>query len=715
MQTLFNFSRRRFLQSGAAAAGGLVLGFHLPAGGRLARAAEGEAAINAWLRIAPDDIITVTVAHSEMGQGVYTSLPMLVAEELEVDWTKVRAEFAPADQVYRNRLFGIQATGGSTSIRSSFDHLRQAGATAREMLRRAAAEAWGVPVEACRAQAGRVVHEASGRAAGYGALAGAAAKLEPPAEVPLKKPGDWGLIGTAVARLDVPAKVDGSAGFGIDVKLPGMLIATVLASPVFGGRLKSVDETPALVVKGVRAVVPLESAVAVVAEGYWPALKGLEALAPVWDEGPHAAMSDATIRAELSAALKQDGAVAHNEGDATAALAGADRRLEAAYEVPYLAYATMEPMNATARVTDTGVEVWAPTQGQGPIQHAVAGLLGIAPAQVNVHTTFLGGGFGRRFETDFVVQAVLVSKAVGAPVKLVWSREEDMRQDFYRPAAMARLRAGLNATGEPVAWHVRLAAPSIMSRALPDYVKDGIDPSSVEGAADSPYAFANQRVEYAMRHFGVPVGFWRSVGNSQNAFFVESFLDELAHAADRDPLAYRLGLLGDHPRHRKVLETAAQAAGWGRAAPEGRFRGIALHESFGSIAAEVAEISVAKGREIKLHRMTCAIDCGRTINPDTVVAQMESGIVYGLTAALFGRITIAAGRVQEGNFDSYPMLDLAQMPEVEVRIVESGAALGGVGEPGTPPAAPALANALFAATGKRIRSLPLSRHGFSAV
>jgi isoquinoline 1-oxidoreductase beta subunit len=531
--------------------------------------------------------------------------------------------------------------------------------------------------------------------------------------VPLKKPGDWSLIGTAVPRLDVPAKVDGSAGFGIDVTLPGMLTATILTSPVFGGRLKSVDEAPALAVTGVRAVVPLEAAVAVVAEGYWPALKGLEALAPVWDEGPHAAMSDATIRAELSAALEQEGAVAFGQDDLAAALAGADRRLEAAYELPYLAHATMEPMNATARVTDTGVEIWAPTQGQGPIQQAVAGLLGLAPAQVEVHTTFLGGGFGRRFETDFVVQAVLVSKAAGAPVKLVWSREEDMRQDFYRPAAMAHFSAGLDGAGKPLAWHARLASPSIMSRALPHLVKDGIDPTSVEGVSDTPYGVANLRVAYAMRHFGVPVGFWRAVGNSQNAFFVESFVDELAHAAGRDPLAFRLDLLGEHPRHRKVLESAAEAAGWGRAAPAGRFRGLALHESFGSIVAEVAEISLAEGREIKLHRMTCAIDCGRTVNPDTVVAQMESGIVYGLTAVLFGQITIDAGRVREGNFDSYPMLQLAHMPAVEVQIVESGAALGGVGEPGTPPAAPALTNALFAATGKRIRSLPLTRHGFS--
>ncbi len=713
MQDVMTVSRRQFLQTGAAAAGGLVIGFHLPAPGRGARAATAEAAINAWLRIAPDDTVTILVAHSEMGQGVYTSLPMIVAEELEADWKKVRAEMAPADPEYRNRMFGVQATGGSTSVRSSFDHLRQAGATAREMLRQAAAERWGVPVAECHASGGRIVHGPKGWQATYGELAEAAARLEPPAEVALKKPAQWTLIGKPTPRLDTPLKVDGSAVFGVDVKLDGLLVGTVMACPVFGGRLRSVDEAPALAVKGVRAVVPLDDAVVVVADGYWPALKGLRALAPVWDEGANAAMSSASIRAGFMAALDGPAAVAATAGD-DAALAGAAKQVEAVYEVPFLAHATMEPMNATARVAADGVEIWAPTQGQGPIQFAVGAALGVEPVQVKVHTTFLGGGFGRRFETDFVLQTVLAAKAVGAPVKLIWSREEDIRHDFYRPAAVARLRGGLDAAGRPVAWQARLVCPSIMTRALPDYVKDGIDPSSVEGAVEIPYRIANRRTEYAMTHTGVPVGFWRSVGNSQNAFFVESFLDEIAHAAGADPLDFRLRLLDEAPRHRAVLEAAAEAAGWGGPLAAGRFRGLALHESFGSIVAEAVEISVGEGKALRVHKVACAVDCGVVVNPDTVVAQMESGIVYGLTAALFGEITLRDGRVEQGNFDGYEMLRLAQMPEIAVRIVESGAALGGIGEPSTPPIAPAVANAIFAATGERVRSLPFARHGFTA-
>ncbi|MEX0814567.1 MAG: molybdopterin cofactor-binding domain-containing protein, partial [Dongiaceae bacterium] len=534
-----------------------------------------------------------------------------------------------------------------------------------------------------------------------------------PAEVALKKPAQWTLIGKPTPRLDTPAKVDGSAVFGVDVKLDGLLVGTVMACPVFGGRLRTVDQAPALAVKGVRAVVPLDDAVVVVADGYWPALKGLRALAPEWDEGANAAMSSASIRAEFMAALDGPAAVAAAAGD-DAALAGAAKQVEAVYEVPFLAHATMEPMNATAHVTADGVEIWAPTQGQGPIQFAVGAALGLEPGQVKVHTTFLGGGFGRRFETDFALQAVLAAKAVGAPVKLIWSREEDIRHDFYRPAAVARLRGGLDAGGRPVAWQARLVCPSIMTRALPDYVKDGIDPSSVEGAAEMPYRIANRRTEYAMKHTGVPVGFWRSVGNSQNAFFVESFLDEIAHAAGADPLDFRLRLLDEAPRHRAVLEAAAETAGWGSPPPPGRFRGLALHESFGSIVAEVVEISVGDGKALSVHKVACAVDCGVVVNPDTVVAQMESGIVYGLTAALFGEITLRDGRVEQGNFDGYEMLRLAQMPEIAVRIVQFGAAIGGIGEPSTPPIAPAVANAIFAATGERVRSLPLVRHGFAA-
>lgn len=708
MSEFTSVTRRRFLQISATAAGGLLIGFHLPRFARYAEAATAEeTAINAWLRIAPDDSVTILVANSEMGQGVYTALPMLIAEELEVDWRKVKGEMAPADPTYRNLNFGVQATGGSTSVRWAFDPLRKVGATAREMLRQAAAAKWKVPRAECVARNGRIVHHPTGRALGYGTLAVAATKVEPPAEVQLKKRDEWKLLGKPTRRLDTPAKVNGAAQFGIDVQVNGMRVATVMACPVFGGKLKRVDDTPALAVRGVRAVVPLEDAVIVVANGYWPAKKGLDALRPVWDEGSRAGVSSATIREQLKAALGKEGAVAHSEGDIAAAKASATQRVEAVYEVPFLAHATMEPMNATAHVKADGVEIWAPTQGQWPIQQVVSGMLEMKPEQIKVHTTFLGGGFGRKFEFDFVVQAVQASKAVGAPVKLVWSREEDVRHDFYRPAAMARFDAGLDADGMPMAWEARLACPSIMTRVFPDWVKEGVDPSSVEGASGIPYGIANQRVEYVMTDTGVPVGFWRSVGSSQNAFFVQSFLDELAHAAGKDPLDYRLRLLGSKPRYRKVLETAAKAAGWGTPAPAGRFRGLALHDSFGSIVGEVAEISIDDGGAITVHKVTCAVDCGWTVNPDTVVAQMESGIVYGLTAALFGEVTLEKGRVQQGNFDTYKMLHLSQMPEIDVHIIESGTELGGIGEPGTPPIAPAVANAVFAATGKRVRKLPI--------
>ncbi|MGI9303866.1 MAG: molybdopterin cofactor-binding domain-containing protein [Gammaproteobacteria bacterium] len=698
-------TRRGFLQVSAATAGGLLLGFNLPAGGRFARAAgNSQTAINAWLRIGSDDTITVIVGSSEMGQGVYTSLPMLIAEELDVDWNRVKGEMAPANPTYNNRIFNLQGTGGSTSIRASFDFLREAGASAREMLRQAAAKEWGVPLDDCVARNGYIVQ--GDRRASYGSLAQAAAKIEPPAEVELKMPAQWRYIGKAMPRLDTPAKVNGSAEFGIDVQIEGMLVATVGACPVFGGNCKSIDEKPALAVKGVRAVVPLLDALIVVADGYWSAKKGLEALKPEWDKGEAADLNGDAITEEFRAGLEEMGAVARDEGDAAAAIAAASRTVDALYEVPYLAHATMEPMNATAHVRADGVDIWAPTQAQGPSQHVVSQMLGLKPEQVQVHTTFLGGGFGRRFELDFVLYAVQASKAVGAPVKVVWSREEDMRHDFYRPAALGHLRAGLDVDGKPVALESKLVCSSIMTRVFPDFVKNGVDPVSVEGVADTPYGFANMHAEYIMKNTAVPVGFWRSVGNSQNAFFMESFMDELAHATKQDPLNFRLNMLSGKPRYEKVLQTAATAGQWGKPAPSGRARGVALHESFGSIVAEVAEISL-DGPNIRVHKVACAVDCGRTVNPDTVMAQMESSIAYGLTAALFGEINVENGGVKEGNFDTYRMLKLAEMPAVDVRIIESGAELGGIGEPALPPIAPAVANAVFALTGKRLRKLPL--------
>jgi isoquinoline 1-oxidoreductase beta subunit len=485
-----------------------------------------------------------------------------------------------------------------------------------------------------------------------------------------------------------------------------MLVGTVLACPVFGGKLKAVNDAPAKALPGVQAVVSLPDAVIVVADGYWNARKGAEALSPEWDLGENATRQEAGNRATLAAALDEPGATARSEGDAAGAVAGAAKQVEAVYLFPFLNHATMEPMNATASVTAEGVEIWAPTQAQGPCQFAVSKALGIKADQVKVNTTFLGGGFGRRFELDFIFHAVFASKAVGAPVKVIWSREEDMRHDFYRPSMAVRLRAGLDGAGAPVGLEAKVAGPSIMSRVFPDMVKNGIDITSVEGFAESPYRFGAVRVDYTRKEIGVPVGFWRSVGNSFSAFAMETFVDELAAAAGQDPVAYRRVLLAAQPRFLAVLNKAADAGGWGKALPSGRARGVAIHLSFGSIVAEVAEVS-AQGNALRVHRVTTAVDCGRVINPDTVVAQMESGIVYGLTAAYFGEITIANGRVEQSNFPDYPMLQMRHMPAVDVHIVESGEALGGIGEPATPPIAPAVANALFALTGKRLRALPL--------
>ncbi|MDX1604622.1 MAG: xanthine dehydrogenase family protein molybdopterin-binding subunit [Candidatus Competibacterales bacterium] len=704
-------SRRRFLQAGAATAGALVIGFHLPTGGRRAGASETAELVNAWLRIDPDGRITIQVPSSEMGQGVYTSMPMLVAEELEVDWRAVRAEMAPVGSQYVNRIFNLQATGGSTSIRWSFEPLRRVGAQARELLRRAAAERWGVDPGECRAENGQIV-SVTGERLGYGELAAAASRLELPQEVTLKPMADWRLLGTAAPRLDVPAKTSGTAGFGIDVELEGMLIGTVRACPTFGGRLKSVDQQPALAVDGVRQVVTLDDAVIVLADGYWPALQGLEALQPEWDRGEHAGNDSAAINRRLHQGLEAgEAAIARADGDVATTLADAARTVEATYEVPFLAHATMEPMNATVRIDGDRVEVWAPTQGQGLIPMVLGQVLGVDPAQVTVHTTFLGGGFGRRFETDFVIQAALAARAAGAPVKLIWSREEDTRHDFYRTSAVARLRAGLDGDGRTQALDVRLVCPSIWARVDPRNIHDGVDDQSVEGCADSPYRPAHMRVEYVQQDVGVPVGFWRSVGHSQNAFFMEGFVDELAHETGRDPVALRRELLAGSERHLRVLDRLVALGGWGRAG-EGRFQGLALHTSFETLVGQIVELSVTDDRRFRLHKVSCVLDCGVVINPDTIEAQIESSIVYGLTAALYGEITIADGAVEQGNFDDYPMLRLAQMPAVASEIIATGDRPGGIGEPALPPIAPALVNALFAATGQRIRSLPLRKHGF---
>ena len=709
MSTPTQVTRRAFLETAGAAGAGLVISFYLPSGLRFRSPTAGPFAPNAWLRIGEDESVLVIVDRSEMGQGVTTALPMLLAEELEADWSRIRIEFAPADKAYTNPMFGMQGTGGSTSVRAAYTPLRKAGAAARELLVAAAAQTWGVEKAECRAERGAVVHARSKRRLTYGKLVTKAATLGAPPDVPLKDPKDWKILGTRVRRLDTPPKVDGSAQFGIDVKVPGMLVAVVARSPVFGGKAKSFDAAKAKAVPGVRQVVQISSGVAVVADGYWPAKKGRDALAITWDEGPTASVSSATIAQLFGQRAEQAGAVARHGGDPDGTLGSAPAKVDAVYDLPFLAHATMEPMNCTAHVRADGVDIWAPTQFQTGAQGFGAKIGGVTPDKVKVHTTYLGGGFGRRFELDFIQEALETSKAVGAPVKVIWSREDDIRNAQYRPANHHRMRAGLDANGQPVAWTHRIVAPSIMARVFPDTVKNGLDEEAVEGGVGMPYAIPNVHVDYLLTDTGIPVGFWRSVNNSYNAFAVESFIDELAHAAKKDPYEYRRDLLGKAPRHLGALNLAASKAGWGTAPPAGRARGIAVYKSFESYVAEVAEVSVATDGAVKVHRVVCAVDCGPVVNPSIVEAQMESAIVYGLTAALYGEIAIEGGRVKQSNFHDYQMLRLAEMPKVEVYIVPSTDAQGGVGEPGTPPIAPAVANAIFAATGKRIRKLPIGK------
>ena len=716
-------SRRQFLKVSAAAGRGLLIGLQIPVLAHAAAAADKDFVPNAWIRIDRDDRVTLRVASSEMGQGVHTAIPMVLAEELECDWSRIVVEMAPADKAYTNPIIGQQLTGGSTAIRAFYMPLRQAGASARELLVQAAALTWKVKASECRAANGVVLHSPSNRQLRYGVLVTRAATLPAPGEVFLKEPNEFKLIGKPTARLDTPRKVNGAAVFGIDVKLPGLLTAVVERCPVFGGKLKRFDATRAKAVSGVRQVLAIHSGVAVVADSFWAAKQGRDALVVEWDEGAHAKQSSADVRNRLEQLLKKKPVVARREGDVAKALKGAARTIEAVYETPYLAHACMEPMNCTARVTKDQCELWVPTQGQTGAQFVAGRITGLPPEKIKVHTTYLGGGFGRRGEQDFVAEAVELALRTQAPVKVVWTREDDMRHDYYRPATLNRLTAALDADHKPLAWRHELAGGSIMTRVFPNAIKDGIDRTSVEGAANLPYAFPNLQVSWAMDSGAVPVGFWRSVGSSQNAYVTECFLDEVAKAAGRDPFELRRSLLALHPRHLGVLELAAQKAGWGQPLPAGRARGIAVAEAFGSFCAQVAEVSIEDGQGrtwlpasrdispskdvVRVHRVVCAIDCGTVVNPDTIMAQMESGIVYGLTAALKGEITLKDGRVEQGNFNDYPLLRIDEMPVVEVHIANSIEAPGGVGEPGTPPIAPAVANAVFALTGKPVRKLPI--------
>jgi isoquinoline 1-oxidoreductase subunit beta len=725
-----NLSRRTFLATGAAAGGGLLLGIGLPAPTADVQAADPRTfAPNAFVRIGRDGQVTLIMHKVEMGQGTYTSMPMLLAEELEVGLDQVSLEHAPpSDELYAEPLYGVQETGGSTSVRGNWEPLRQAGATARSLLVAAAAQTWKVDSNTCHAARGEVIHAATGRRLGYGALVDKAAALPLPRNVPLKDAKAFKLIGTSAKRLDAPDKVNGTARFGIDVKIPGMKVATVAACPVFGGKLASVDDGKAKAINGVRQVVRLDDAVAVVADHMWAAKQGLAALDIRWNEGPNAKLSTADIVQQLAAASQRSGLVARQEGDPAKAMASAAQKIEAVYEVPFLAHATMEPVNCTVHVRPDGCDLWVGTQVPTFAQTAAANLTGLPRERVRVHNHLLGGGFGRRLEVDFIVRAVEIAKQVASPVKVVWTREEDIQHDMYRPYYYDRIAAGLDRHGKPIAWTHRITGSSIIARVtselFPKTLKvmraaglrnliamvRGLDVDAVDGAAEPPYTFPNIRVDYVRQEPPrIPTAFWRGVGPTHNIFVVESFIDELAVAAKQDPLEYRRALLDKAPRAKAVLELAAERAGWGRPLPPRSGRGISLLHAFGeTYIAEVAEVSVSNEGEVRVERVVCAIDCGTIVNPDTVKAQMESGIIFGITAALFGEITIKDGRVEQGNFDDYRMLRINETPLIEVHMVKSTDPPGGVGEPGTSAVIPAVANAIFAATGNRVRKLPIN-------
>jgi isoquinoline 1-oxidoreductase beta subunit len=707
-------NRRAFLKAGAAASAGLVVGFFMPLGMRKASAqdvAKAPAPIppNAFVRIAPDGDVTVLLKHSEMGQGVWTSIPMVVADELDCDWSKVKVEHAPAAPEYKHTVFGIQMTGGSTSTWESFAQLRQAGATARALLIAAAMKKWNInDTSDCRTENSFVV--CGGKKASYGELADAAAKLPMPANVALKKPEEYRLIGKPTKRLDSKAKVTGKAEFGLDVKRPDMLIATVARAPVFGAKLKSFDATKAKAVPGVVDVVQVPTGIAVLAKHFWAAKQGRDALVVDWDLGDGAKISTQGLRAEYRKLAQSPGLVAKQAGDVDAALK-AGKIIEAEYEVPFLAHAPMEPENCTVEVGKDGADIWTGTQFQTMDQNLSAQILGLKPEQVRVHTMFLGGGFGRRANptSDFVTEAVQVAKASGKTVKVVWTREDDIHGGYYRPMWLSRLRATLANDGKPAAWAHTIVGQSIVAGTpFAAMIKNGIDGTSVEGAADAPYLdnVPAHRVDLHTPTSPIPVLWWRSVGHSHTGFVVESFVDELSAAAKKDPLEYRRALLPEKSRERLALDLAAEKFGWGKPLPQGHAAGIAVHSSFGSYVAQIAEVSV-EDKKIKVHRVVCAIDCGPVVNPLTVEAQMQSGIVFGLSAALHSELTLKDGKVEQSNFHNYLVLRSNEMPKIEVHIVPSTDKMGGVGEPGTPPIAPAVANAVFAATGQRLRKLPL--------
>ena len=701
-------SRRSFLAASAAAGGGLVLGLSLPLDG--SEAANSETfAPNAFIRIGSDGHIVLIMPYVEMGQGTYTSIPMLIAEELDVGLNQVGLEHAaPNEKLYANPLLGVQATGNSNAIRGAWKPLRTAGAAARIMLVEAAAKRWRVDAKSCRTQDGEVIHEPTGRRLKYAELAADAAKIPVPVDVALKSPGEFKLIGTPAKRLDISGKVNGTAQYGIDARPPGVKIATLAQSPVAGGRVKSFDETAARAVKGVRQIVRLDDAVAVVADHMGAAKKGLAALKIEWDEGPNAVIATADIAQELEQATLGSGALAQNIGDADKAIASAATRVEAIYQVPFLAHATMEPMNCTVHIRQGECEIWLGTQAITRVQAAAAKAAGLAVEKVIVHNHLIGGGFGRRLEADGAVRAVEIARQVEGPVKVVWTREEDIQHDLYRPYWFDRISAGLDEKGRPVAWKNHFAGSSVIARWAPPFFKNGLDGDSTEGAIDLVYDFPNLHVAYShVEPKGITTGFWRSVGPSHNVFVVESFVDELAAAAKQDPVAYRRALLDKSPRAKAVLDLAAEKSGWGQPLPKGVGRGVSLQFVFGSYLAQVAEVEVAKDGSVRVRRVTCAMDCGAVVNPDTVQAQLMSGVTFGATAALYGEITLKNGRVEQTNFDTYQMIRINEAPAIEVHVVKSVEPPGGMGETGTSGIVPAVANAIFAATGKRLRKMPV--------
>jgi CO/xanthine dehydrogenase Mo-binding subunit len=706
-------SRRTFLLTGAAAGGGLLVGFALPQliDVKAAPASGDNFAPNAFIRIGADNSVTLIMPQVEMGQGTYTSMSMLIAEELEVDLAQVTAEAAPpSDKLYANPLLGFQVTGGSTSVPAWWEPLRRAGAVARIMLIEAAANDWGVDAASCHAEKGEVIHQATGQRRKYGELADAAAKLPTPDKVVLKDPKDFTLIGTPAKRIDTPDKVNGKAIFGIDVMIPGMKFAALAICPVFGGKLAKVDDSKTMSVAGVRQVVRVDDAVAVVGDNMWAAMQGLTVLDIDWDDGPNAKVSTADIVQQMAIDSEKQGVVGRKDGDVRKGLEGAAKKIEAVYELPFLAHAAMEPMNCTVHVREDGCDIWVGTQVVSRAQATAAEVTGLPPEKVQVHNHLIGGGFGRRLDIDGITLAVAIAKQVEGPVKIVWSREEDIQHDVYRPYYYDRLIAGLDAQDVPVAWSHRVTGSSIVARWLPPAFKDGLDFDAVEGAAkEMPYSIPNILVDWVRSEppTGLTTGWWRGVGPTHNIFVIESFIDELAAAAKKDPVEYRRALLGKSPRVLGVLNLAAEKAGWGQALPQGVGRGVSVQFAMGSYLSQIAEVEVSKDGDVRVRRVVCAVDCGQMVNPDTIVAQIEGGIIFGISAALWGEVTLKDGRVEQNNFNDYRVLRINETPLIEVHLVKSSEAPGGIGEPGTIGIAPAMANAIFAVTGKRIRKLPI--------